>query len=494
MNKNTEVDQAAHVDFEGIKIFITSLKGNRLFQASNDALNMQSNKDQTAHVDKVITEYEQIVKTYLGLSQKAIMSKQLNGKPLNNQQRAYYYDQVLTRIMNHTELLTELTQSSFQQRLKYSPLIESIIAGILTRFTDAPVLIPVISSEFKFIHFNYMNNFGVIGIPLTIWTTPAWNLSVLWHEVGGYGVALAKRYGHLEQWARELVKNLKKAKDNDLLWRYYRNSYERSALKSVPVKLEVSKKQCRVDRSRQIRHYFKYLVADSESSLGDVETNIEWQMAWLGEFFEDLFGVQALKDTMLEVLADIFMRRYELPSLGDRQHPPPDLRLQVVLEFLYLLSERNETDPRGIQELLQKLQDRYIALQHLSFGQHRSSKSDLKQTAEIIAKLYYQQIGIFFKDIDEQERKVARVVSGIRSNTSADPYKLAEALEQAQKDCAGVKIDYLKEPQPAQDFWQYVGINIKDEDHLDIEALLKVRFAETDETPGGGPPPPFPPR
>ncbi|MFN8453053.1 MAG: hypothetical protein U0401_00005, partial [Anaerolineae bacterium] len=99
MNQNTDVDQTAHADFEGVKAFVKSLKG---------SVGIAS----TSSIDQVIKVSENIIATYLDLSQKAIVNKQLNRKPLNDHQRAYYYDRVLRKVMDHVELLKELTQSN----------------------------------------------------------------------------------------------------------------------------------------------------------------------------------------------------------------------------------------------------------------------------------------------------------------------------------------------------------------------------------------------
>jgi hypothetical protein len=480
-NTNNHVDRAAHADFVGI---FAGLGKSQLIsiQGSTRSLSREVGKEnELKPLDHLANSFELVAKTYFKSVQQAIQNEREKDKQIND---AYYYDQALTHLMNHAQLLSEMTDPRFEN-LRFAPLIRKIITNISTRLNSPPLFIPIISSEFKYIHFNYLDGIGVIGVPLTIWNTPTWNLSILWHEVAGYAVATAKRYGHLEDWAIQLAKKLKDAGAS--VWcDYYLKSYEKSYLKKVRLSLELFPERSKVDMLYEIRQYFKYTKRRAKTP--DVEHNLKWQMIWLGEFFEDLFAAQALKGTLLEILADVLRRRYKVFGFGDHKHPSPELRLQVVLQFLYLYCS---DDRQQIEQSRDRVQHRYQDLKLIE------PNPALRQTAEIIAKLYIENIGIFSKqEIMSPETEAVNLVRDLynRLSTQSGGYnadELDNELTQAENSLTEAAI-FVMDSQPSDYIWTSVNIDINAEE-IDLDTLLKVQFIDTDKGAPNGIsfPPPF---
>ncbi len=261
----------------------------------------------------------------------------------------YHFGQVLLRISDHVRLLNSLANSNNATTDKLQALMrvaEGIIWGITSRFDQKrslarPILIPLPGRQFTYIHFNYMNNLGVIGVPISLLTTPKLSLPALWHEVGGYYIASERANGRLEKQHTELRESL--GGNNATigpLWQAYLKIYENSWLQKADVQLTLNSRSCRISNSAEIRRYFLYLrdkVGVETATLPVVQTvdkDTSWQMAWLGEFFEDLFAVEALGTLASDSLSQILARVYKNEGIGDKTHPSPALRIQVVREFL----------------------------------------------------------------------------------------------------------------------------------------------------------------
>ncbi len=217
----------------------------------------------------------------------------------------FEYYKVLKELKQHMQwpisiasaYTTRLTHKAhFEESWDVLDIIEKIIDCISTRFLTQPLFIPLIAEDFKNVEFNYMpSGIVVIGIPPFALSLLPRHLGVIWHEVGGYAVAVLKRQAKFKDCIEQLSKPLYTELET-----CYHNSVELKARKD------------------------------------------DWCETWLGEFFEDLFGVQALEGTMIEALGNALTRIYDDFDRGDEEHPPPKLRLQVALAFLSK-SKRSET-------------------------------------------------------------------------------------------------------------------------------------------------------
>lgn len=505
--KNNQVNRAAQNDLESLLSFLDQLKKDQPAERSSKTQGATSSsylpasiepKKKNSAYEKLKKEFVKVVEQYGRVMSLAIENEGQARKRLHNQQLAYYFDQGLSQVSAHVQLLAELAAADSQDRLEFSDLLELIIAGIFTRFKETPVFFPLFSSEFKYVHFNYMDNVAVIGIPLSVWARPTWSLGVLWHEVGGYAVARARRSGKFQQWTNELAETLRGQDRKSPFWPYYRGLYEASRLQNVNVELKVYDDYCRVIKSREIRRYFRKTYRTSHLN---IDNDSRWQIAWLGEFFEDLFGVQALGETMLEVLADIFMRRYKNVYLGDAHHPPPNLRLQVILCYLDEIY-KDETKCKEIQDILTKIKARYEWLRDLSFGK-LNSNDKLGQTAKIIASIYLKHINDFSSGtIHKQEKEVAKLVLNIHRSlfSKTESYRGAEYQQRLNKELKEAhdqlgKFNVNLQPVdlvPSQYVWESAGLDLNDLENISLESFLSVQFTDTDETPGRGTPAPFP--
>ncbi len=114
--------------------------------------------------------------------------------------RQYYEGQVLRRIADHVRLLAQLfvdmVQTSPQQsQMPTLDAIQALIWAISRSVPDKPILIPMLSSQFVYVHLSYVEGVGIIGVPPYALVRPYPDLPILWHEVAGYWVALRKVSG-----------------------------------------------------------------------------------------------------------------------------------------------------------------------------------------------------------------------------------------------------------------------------------------------------------
>jgi hypothetical protein len=132
--------------------------------------------------------------------------------------------------------------------------------------------------------------------------------------VAGQLVVKVKRRGDLKNWAEELRRRLETAT--------VYNAYEK---------------------------VFDDVLAEVKAKEPGTKKNEYWPEDWLGEFFEDLYGVNVVGSAMIETLAEALARHYHEQD-ADQDHPPTGLRLAVALNFL------EETEREAIRN---KLEQRY---------------------------------------------------------------------------------------------------------------------------------------
>ncbi|MCP4400096.1 MAG: hypothetical protein GY801_22665 [bacterium] len=362
-------------------------------------------------------------------------------KNLAKRNHAYY--EVLRRLTRHAKFLADIVLAYKAylnghldvQHLNVQGALEKIIDCIATRFSTDSLFIPLIAEDFRCIQFNYMpSDIVVIDMPPSALSLLPWHLGVLWHEVGGYAVARLKKRGDLKKWAEELYAD-----------------------------------------STDVRYYFENSYRKSEGRQPNKESG--WCENWLGEFFEDLFGVQALEEIMVEALMNALTQRYPDPTCGDQEHPPPDLRLQVVVEFL----KKDKTNfPKEFQPLLDYIEKKL-----------NGNKNELKNAAKEIANFYVEKLkdphNLGSKEISNWEKQVVAI---IRSNDKRS--RKVEQIEEINIDPLHKKLsekyDKLykkvsrKTKTPADILKDYPELLKNIENACDIDSLLKVQFSEIDRS------------
>jgi hypothetical protein len=375
------VDQAAQADFEAIENLIHLLREQR----------SQIARPPGEHpaLDYLIDTFAEIAKNYFARGQELI------GSPAPGE-RSRAYRQVLRRLTDHILLLGDIARPYNNSLVPNRSLIVKLLRTIAVRLDPAPFLIPRFSLDFRYINFTYAHGIGVIGMPPPILTIDQWatnrssnwalGIGVLWHEVAGHIVAMAQHRGELAGWVEEL-NQWAKAEELTPVWPILQESYEKSLLSNAIAKIEIVEGQCRLTQCQEIIQFLQ---------------EPDWQEVWLGEFFEDLFGIQALGKIMVEALVGILLEQYEDAALGDAAHPPPNLRLAVALAFLESREGAEET-----RQARESITDRYgpeLKLDELDAA--------LQESAGVIADFCLTKIDSVFRapaQFTPEEQMVAQV-------------------------------------------------------------------------------------
>ena len=292
--------------------------------------------------DDLILHFSETVHGYVGLANKIIPCAEM-APHVGYFPSAFYYGEVLRGVAEHVRLLSQLYAS-----LAHTPpaldAIQGIIWSISRRVPGKPVLVPVVSSQFMYVHLNYVQGVGIIGVPPYALSGPYPDLPILWHEVAGYSVAQQKSdptTNGLRAKAVTLQAELKKySLGTQSSFDCYRNLYELSKSQKARVNLNITHPSnstlasigIAIPDHAESREYFSHDSSDPEKLT--VDTDYGWQMRWLGQILEDRFGLQELDETMLLSLTEALFRAYETLDFGDDSHPPPALRLQIAREYL----------------------------------------------------------------------------------------------------------------------------------------------------------------
>lgn len=257
--------------------------------------------------------------------------------------------QILTNLRQHTLLLTEIIINSYPYTI-FSKTKRRILKELFVLVTARiyyspqeipsqapPSLRPVLSPDFRYVHFNYTNNrIGLIGIPPEVLHTqvsPGNSLAVLWHEIAGHAIAKKRsekgedNKDEIERWAERLKNRLIKAN----LWTDYRDRYKESIIQNIVAHRDII---------TDVKELYKEKLLTKKAVDGDTE----WQAKWLAEFLEDLFGMMVFEGQLLgkdiqtsppiRVLEAALRARYPDANIGDYSHPPPELRISVASAYL----------------------------------------------------------------------------------------------------------------------------------------------------------------
>jgi hypothetical protein len=350
------IDQKAETDFEGLDAFIGSL----MDRSPKRGGTPQQDADENQALDELIDKYKEGASRYFNGAKRVIQEQQLDPK---SRSQAYY--QILSRLIEHARLLSDIVRPYLDKnnnRPKNIDLFETMMAIIASRL-GTPRFLPISSQNFQYIHFHYLPKLGIIGIPPHVLGKPSWDAGVIWHEMAGHATASARRKGVLEEWAKELSQILQQQGLLDV----YQGLYSHLGRTKIDAKNFLSSAAAWLWDIYQ--DLYSYLVRTKIDAS-------ELQAAWVGEFFEDLFGVQVVRGAMVEVLAEILVQRYKDFSRGDAAHPSSELRLQVALALLSD-QERKDTSKR--------LESRYGP-------EFLSPTGDLQRVAQVIAELYQQKV------------------------------------------------------------------------------------------------------
>lgn len=300
---SSTIDAIVTADFNGLRDFLSVLK-NRTRRRGAGLNPRIENKTLDYVIQAFITSADAYFNGGLALIKpEADVSK-----------KAKDYAKIFDNLVEHAHVLADIARPhldgrfeeplspSFERLSNMRVVFEKLIMMIGKRIA-CPTILPVYSEYFKYIHFHYVDGVAAIGIPPHIFASPFWNLGILWHEAAGYKVAQAKCAGKLNQWTQEIP---------DHSWESCRDLYKKSFKKKQAVRADAS--------DQEIEDFLK--------------TDMHWREFWLGEFFEDLFGVQMLGGPMVTMLTHILIRNYDDMAIGDAKHPSPLLRIETVLNYL----------------------------------------------------------------------------------------------------------------------------------------------------------------
>ncbi|MCP4284683.1 MAG: hypothetical protein GY792_09560 [Gammaproteobacteria bacterium] len=372
------VVQIAEDNFKGLIGFIDTLKGR---SRKRGGKSHQSFAENTV-LDALIDEFKVGAKLYRDVATELIRQQKVNP----NSKRLAYYD-AMAPIAQHSQLISNITRPFLavgDKKFVTIEVIEKMIAIIASRLEDDRFF-AIPSIDYQFINFNYMADIGAIGLPPDIIAAPSWNLGLLWHEVAGRMVVKARRRGDLSNWVKGLSKILKKAG--------YFDAYE---------------------------GVFGLIQAKSGTTI-----NENWQEDWIGEFFEDLYGVEVVGGPLVEALAEALIRHYNRQD-ENQEHPPRALRLHVALSFLQepnaetqtRLEGRYGTDLLKLDEYGSEAELRAVAQQITEFY-----RSVVKQGGFYRGQIRPEEINLAerYRQVVSQFFAVRGVVEGDGQQQSGDP-------------------------------------------------------------------------
>ena len=318
---NEVVDTIVEADFEGLLQLLSALKTRK--RRRGGAWQPRVENDV---LDTLIEAFTTTADAYFYGGRSLIQPR---SDPL---EKSRQYAIMLDRLLDHAHTLADIARPHLEGDFK-APLLKSLpsltstrcvlerlLAIIANRF-NSPAILPIYSESFQYIHFNYIGGIAALGVPPQIFASPFWNLGILWHEMAGYQIALARNDKRLQHWAEQVGQS-----DT---WDLCKKDYKLSFYKHEAVRADVT--------AEELMSFVDKDPADPEAM---------WPQWWLGEFLEDLFGVQMLGSPMLSMLAHILIRYYDDLSVGDAHHPPALMRLQVVLDYLDSISSTETANVR----------------------------------------------------------------------------------------------------------------------------------------------------
>jgi hypothetical protein len=248
-------------------------------------------------------------------------------------------------------------------------------------------------------------------------------------------------------------------------------------------------------------------------------------MDWLGEFIEDLFGIEALGESMFRPMTEAFLGSYQRPEIGDLHHPSLLLRLRVAYEFLNLATQQTEAKTAALHAVEAYLSTKSPSKRELlGFGTDAAANEALARTAQEIAQWYIRECRPLFlpnqapakadwRQLGSDElnitQPVRQIIDGLESSTDGKSLDELQRAIQASyptyeptmrgwnikaSDAWWLVEDSAGKIRPFSDIREHLdpGLTEPEQAAALLTALHSVSFADID--PGGPEPvPPYPP-
>lgn len=428
---------------------------------------MLPSEDAEKKLGELVTVFGSVAKAYRRKADELIAQEQ------DLAARRYAHSQINARIRQHASLLSNLFQrfppvSLGETRDELRQVINFLSTQLSSVDSTVPFLKPLISSKFSYIHFNYIKNaMGIISIPPELAVSPPdryedW--SVLWHEIAGY--AIASRPQEVSDWAEELAGVLDRIPGR---WDSYRNVFLDSVAKTYERR---QPEWLKIDVETIKEHL--------EKAHGEPRGKSEWEVDWLGEFFEDLFLIRVFvqknqppdqkitageKPAPIWALIDALSKAYPDFTTGDQIHPPPNLRVLVALAYLYQPFDKATFATEVTQFSVEG--DRFQLAQ---------ASQDLALT---IAKFCDEKVDQLFEKVSETELRLARLVLNLpQSPGTVTKGEIFQEMTATAASATPVAVEL------AQPFIKKI------QEQTNLKDLLKLQFIDEDPDRFG---PPFPP-
>ena len=422
----SEIDNAKD-EFQKLMDFVSKAKAN-IYQVPNKP-------DRNKTLPRLIGVFEEkIAPKYFEKAQEVIP------KIINPHERSLAYHAVLSLLRSHALFLVDLARPYRVEILSDYALPVKLIAFISQQRLPSvplPFLLAVLSSDFKYVHFNYLSNVGLVGLQPDLVAGHLDDLNALWHEVAGYSIALARSDNRLTRWTGQLTELLKQKELLDT----YQNLFRESTLYNLPIDRNSIKPEA---------------LSELDAVMQNDQEWSELSTPWLGEFLEDLFWVMtqegertangAIETATIAAMAKALTPRYPDLDAGDLDHPPVNLRLLVGVS--YLGYGKPEDEIKTIASL-------YV-----------SDPDPLLELATVIAEFCRNIINSpetpFLGQVSPEEKKVVKAVLELPNKGVRD---------QLEKLLANVVEPPLKDSFEPINFFEQTA---------DFDSFIKFRFIDTD--------------
>ncbi len=228
----------------------------------------------------------------------------------------------------------------------------------------------------------------------------------------------------------------------------------------------------------EIRSYFAHDASNSQDFT--IDNDDDWQMRWLGQILEDLFGLRELGTDHVDFAGDALRRGYEVWKEGDPKHPSPHMRLQIAEKYL-------EDKPANILQTIAQETDETTKLailiaNHLRTSDLRPSVAPGSPTPALSS----------WSSSESKTRSMPGSESYVLEKLKGDPAILAAFTEFKSGSVTGVE--------ESDQIWIQAGFtgfehspemlatlcDGKTEIQALLEKLQRIQFTETDES-GPGP-------
>lgn len=423
-------------------------------------------------VDEVFIQFEKVAdEIQLKAEEDLERSKAADLLSTNVYDRKIKHEYLLLKTENHALEIAKLIRPYPDK--KFFCLLR-LIAGRVS--SPPPFLLPVLGDAFKYVHFNYVSRFGLVSVPPrpAIINSNNRNLGVVWHEVAGYAIAVAKteRKEEFKRQAKALRDHLRV---NYNLWFTYRDLYIRSVSKSLG-----NQPQFPETESAAIEKAVEQTLSQ-DKHLDVLDEDFSWQVTWLSEILEDLFWIMATEDDPLKpeslVVKAIRMQAnallatyYPHLKIGDIDHPSPHLRVLVSIAYVC----------PGDKNLITQIINKFLSdIEPLGLAEAEDQDIDLAiSIADFCREALKSPASsdwLYGTDVKPIERDAANIVLN-PSDDMAD--KLGNLLGSCPPEATEACLTQFRKDQGTA---KHIYKQIRDA--LDLKALLNIEFTSEDQWP-----------